>query len=116
MTNGVIRVALERDVRIGSLHPHIERIMQEQICQDGTDNPALRSSRCPQHDAAIFQLNRSPQPALDIEQNPRTARMMTNRPEHQLPINAVEIGFYVEVEHPVTPPAALPDDSRFQSS
>ena len=47
------------------------------------------------------------QPALDIEQNPRTARMMTNRPEHQLPINAVEIGFYVDVEHPVIPPAAL---------
>ena len=33
--------------------------------------------------------------------------MMTNRPEHQLPINAVEIGFYVDVEHPVIPPAAL---------
>ena len=33
--------------------------------------------------------------------------MMTNRPEHQLPINAVEIGFYVEVEHPVIPPATL---------
>src|SRR6476661_3678005 len=47
------------------------------------------------------------QPALDIEQDPRTARMMTNRPEHQLPINAVEIGFYVDVEHPVIPPAAL---------
>jgi hypothetical protein len=33
--------------------------------------------------------------------------MMTNRPEHQLPINAVEIGVYVDVEHPVIPPAAL---------
>src|ERR1700683_1376011 len=107
MTNGVIRVALERDVRIGSLHPHIECIMQKQIRQDGTDTPALRSSRCPQHDAAILQLNRSLQPALDVEQNPRTARMMTNCLEHQLPINAVEIGFYVEVEHPVIPPASL---------
>ena len=33
--------------------------------------------------------------------------MMTNRLEHQLPINAVEIGLYVEIEHPVVPPAAL---------
>ena len=107
MTNGVIRVTLERDVREGSLHPHIERIMQEQICQDGAYNPALRSSCRARHDAAIFQLNRSLQPALDIEQNPRTVRMMTNCLEHQLPINAVEIGLYVDVEHPVVPPAAL---------
>src|SRR5208282_658202 len=60
------------------------------------------------YDAAIFQLNRSLQPALDVEQNPRTVRMITNCLEHQLPINAVEIGFYVEVEHPVVAPAALP--------
>src|SRR5271167_3640858 len=33
--------------------------------------------------------------------------MMTNRLEYQLPINAVEIGFYVEIEHPVVAPAAL---------
>src|SRR5438105_2784046 len=33
--------------------------------------------------------------------------MMTDRLEHQLPINAVEVGFYVEIEHPVIAPAAL---------
>ena len=38
VTNGVIRVALERDVRIGSHHPHIERIVQKQIRQDGADD------------------------------------------------------------------------------
>jgi hypothetical protein len=48
-----------------------------------------------------------PSASARYEQNPRTARMMTNRPEHQLPINAVEIGFDVDVEHPVIPPAAL---------
>jgi hypothetical protein len=51
---------------------------------------AMKASMCSCNNAAIFQLNRSPQPALDIEQNPLTARMMTNCPEHQLPINAVE--------------------------
>jgi len=44
VTNGIVRVTLERDVRIGSLHPHIERIMQKQIRQDGTYDPTLRSS------------------------------------------------------------------------
>src|SRR5262245_20462412 len=58
VTNGVIRVALERDVRKGSRHPHVERIMQKQVRQDGTYDPSLRSSRHAWHDAAIFQLDR----------------------------------------------------------
>src|SRR3981081_2434984 len=107
MTNSVIRVALERDVRKGSRHPHIERIMQKQIRQDGTYNPSLRSSRHSRHDPAVRQVDRSVQPALDIEQHPRLVRMTTDRPEHQLPIDAVEIGFYVEIEHPVLAPTAL---------
>src|SRR5208283_3421201 len=107
MTNGVIRVALERDVRIGSLHPHIERIMQKEIRQDGTYNPALRSSRHSRHDAAVLHLHRGLQPALNVEQYPRLVRMTSDRLEHQLPIDAVEIGFYVEIEHPVVAPAAL---------
>src|SRR3954468_18768571 len=107
MTNDVIRVALERDVRTGSRHPHVERIMQKQIRQGGAYDSALRSSRHSRHDAAILHLYRSLQPALDIEQHPRLVRMTTDRPKHQLPIDAVEIGFYVEIEHPVIPPTAL---------
>ena len=33
--------------------------------------------------------------------------MMPDRLEQQLPIDAVEVAFYVDVEHPVIPPAAL---------
>src|SRR5436190_1206523 len=33
--------------------------------------------------------------------------MTTDRREHQLPINAVEVGFYVEIEHPVVAPTAV---------
>jgi hypothetical protein len=33
--------------------------------------------------------------------------MMTDCFEQQLPIDAVEVAFYVNVEHPVMPPAAL---------
>src|SRR3984893_1394616 len=107
MTNGVIPVALERDVRTPSRHPHVERIMQKQIRQDGAYDPSLRSSRHSWHDAAIFHLHRGLQPALDVEQHPRLVRMTTDRFEYQLPIDAVEIGFYVEIEHPVVAPAAL---------
>src|SRR5205823_6650473 len=41
------------------------------------------------------------------EQHPWTVRMMTDRLEQKLPIDAVEVGFYVEIEHPVVAPAAL---------
>src|SRR5207245_11465620 len=44
---------------------------------------------------------------LDVEEYPRLVRMMTDRPEHELPIDAVEIGLYVEIEHPVVAPTAL---------
>src|SRR5260370_8771907 len=106
MTNGVIRVALERDERTGSRHPHVERIMQKQIRQGGAYDPSLRSSRHSRHDAAILHLYRSLQPALNVEQHPRTVRMPTDRPEHQLPIDAVEIGFYIDIEPPVVAPTA----------
>jgi len=37
VTDAVVRVSLERDVRIDSRHPHVERVVQEQIRQDGAD-------------------------------------------------------------------------------
>src|SRR5258707_1674033 len=81
--------------------------MQKQIRQDGANDPSLRSSRHSGHDVAIFQLARSLQPALDIEQHPRLVCMTTDRPKHQLPIDGGEIGFYVEIEHPVVAPTTL---------
>ena len=37
MTDDVVRVSLEWNVRIGSRHPRVERIMQEQIRQERTN-------------------------------------------------------------------------------
>lgn len=44
---------------------------------------------------------------IDVEEHPRTARMMTDRLEQELPIDAVEEAFDVEIEHPVVAPTAL---------
>jgi hypothetical protein len=38
VTDDVVRVSLERNVRIGPRHPHVERVVQEQIRQQGTDD------------------------------------------------------------------------------
>src|SRR5947208_1453267 len=107
VTNDIVRVSLEWDMRKGSHHPQVERVMQEQICQGGADDPALRRSRHSRHDATILHLHRSLQPALDVKQHPWTVRMMTDRLEQKLPIDAVEEALDVEIEHPVVAPAAL---------
>src|ERR1035438_4115523 len=42
MRNRIIGVPFERQMRILTPHPHIEHIMQKQICQQWRDDPALR--------------------------------------------------------------------------
>src|SRR5262249_43009585 len=82
-------------------------VMQEKIRQGGAYHTALRSSRCSRHDATILHLDWGLQPALDVEQHPRTVRVFVDRLEKKLPVDAVEIAFEVDIEHPVVPPAAL---------
>src|SRR5277367_5283340 len=64
VTNGIVRVSLEWDVRISSRHPHVERVVQEQIRQQWTYHPTLRRSRRPRHDAAVLHLYGRLQPAF----------------------------------------------------
>src|ERR1700693_3648105 len=85
----------------------MERIMKEQVGRERADDPTLRRTRHARHDAAVLHLHRRLQPALDIEQYPRTVRMTTDRLEQQLPIDAVEVTFNVDVEHPIVSPAPL---------
>ena len=106
-SDDVVRVALEWNVRIGSRHPHVERVMQKQVRQQRTDYTSLRRSCGARNNAAVLHLLRRFQPALDVEQHPRAVCMMTDSPEQQLPIDAVEEAFDIEIEHPVVTPAAL---------
>src|SRR6202035_5445447 len=46
ITNDVVRVPLEQDVR-KVRHPRVGRVMQEEICQSGRDHPALRGTTLP---------------------------------------------------------------------
>ena len=77
------------------------------LLRSGSAHPALRRSRRARHDTAVLHLHRRLQPAFDIEQHPRTIRMVTDRPEHQLPVDAVEEALEVEIEHPVAAPTTL---------
>src|SRR5215831_18528201 len=45
MTDNIVRVPFERDVRKRSHHPRVERIVQKQVRQERADDPSLRRSR-----------------------------------------------------------------------
>src|SRR5262249_59912271 len=108
VTDDVVRVSLEWDARKRPRHPRIERVMQEQVRQQGRDHPTLRRSRRVRHDATVLHLHWRLQPALDVEQRPRAVRMLADGSEHQLPIDAVEESLDVEIEHPAVAPTAPP--------
>src|SRR3954467_15658829 len=77
------------------------------IALAGTDDPTLRCSRCSRHDATVLQLHGRLQPALDVEKHPGASRMFADRPQEKIPIDAVKVAPYIDVQHPVVPPAAL---------
>src|SRR5690349_6585370 len=67
----IIGIALEGDARMVPPHPHVERVMEKEIRQEGTDDPALRRSSFPADEAAVRHLNGRSQPSFEVEQHPR---------------------------------------------
>jgi site-specific DNA recombinase len=67
------------------------------LLRSGRHHPALWRARRARDDAAILHLHGRLQPAFDVEQHPRTVRMMTDGLEHQLPIDAIEKALDVEI-------------------
>ena len=62
--DGIVRITLEADARIVPLHPQIERVVQEQIGQQRTNDTALRGSLRPLHERSVrtFDRGRSHRP------------------------------------------------------
>src|SRR4051812_14467737 len=92
------------DNPLGSSPPDRKEVLHH---RGRSDHPTLRRTCRTRDDTTILHLDRSPQPALNVEKPPRAVRMMTTRLEQQLPIDAVEVALDVDIEHPVKPPAAL---------
>jgi len=107
VTERVIGISLERDVRIVPLHPRIEGIVQEQVRQQRAGDSALRRAALPRLQAPVRHLHRDPEPALDVEQHPLIVSVMTHRAHQQVMIDVIEEPFDVEVHDPVVAPAAL---------
>jgi hypothetical protein len=62
MDNGIVREALEPDVRIRPVHPQIERIMQEQIGKQRTNDTPLWGSLRPLLESSVRTFDRGTQP------------------------------------------------------
>src|SRR5450631_4041137 len=66
MANHIVCIACKRDPGEFPFHPTVERIMQIKICEDGTNDAALRSARCPLHETTIHQLRGRFKPSFDV--------------------------------------------------
>src|SRR5262249_35632310 len=62
MDDCIVSETLEVDGRKRPRHPHVERIMQEQVGQERTDGTALRGAFRPFHQDPIRTLDRGTQP------------------------------------------------------
>src|SRR5208337_1329545 len=103
----VVGVPTPRQARKRPHHPGIERVMQKEIGQEGTDDAALWSSLGAFHQGSIAELKRRCQPASDIEPHPFARRMFLQRPQKQRMVDVVEQALDVKLKNPVIPPATL---------
>lgn len=108
----IVAVALKPDSRKLPDHPHIKRIVHEQVSQQRADRRPLRGTAIPCDQGAIPLRQRGTKPPLHIQQDPPLIRrnMVSNRPFHEVPGHSVEEFLDVEVDHPVTTPAPLTTD------
>src|SRR5262249_26997017 len=103
--NNVIRVTLERAARELPVHPRVERIVHEQISQDGRNGGTLRGPFLPRDNGPVRHLHRRYQPPGDVQQDPPLAGVVSYRLQQQGMRNGVEKGPDIKVQNPVLLPA-----------
>jgi hypothetical protein len=89
-------------------HPHVEPVMQKEVGQEGTDNPALWRPPFSDDETPIRHLHGRPQPSLNVEEPPHAGRMSTHRAHEQIGVDTVEKALDVEIKNPAIAPASLP--------
>ena len=103
----IVGIALERAVRELPVHPRIERPVQEQVRNHGTDRRSLRGPPVPRPFLAVRHDHRGGQPPFHVKEHPRRQPQRLHGPDDEVPRNAVEELPDVELDCPVVLPAAL---------
>src|SRR5260370_6799143 len=86
MDNDIVRVPLERQVRPVSPHPYVERVMPEQIGQQGADHSSLPRASFTPRQTSLLILRRRFQPPLDVQFHPPLLRVFPDRFHHHIVI------------------------------
>src|SRR5882672_6011986 len=107
MDDGTVRITLELDRPILPPHPEIKRIMQEEIGQQRTDDSALRRASCPLLQSAICLLHGSTKPPRNIQPQPWAVGVVCHSTLNQVMWNGIKERFDVQINDPVSIPAAL---------
>src|SRR5262245_66596605 len=76
VNDNVVRIPLERNLRMVCRHPQVERVMQEHVRQQGRDHATLWSALPSVGSCSIHRFRRCLQPALDVKPDPRAVRVL----------------------------------------
>src|SRR6516164_6275741 len=104
----IVSETLEVDGRKRPRYPHVERIMQEQVGQERTDDTALRGAFRPFHQDPVRTLNRGTQPPAHVQPYPGEFSVVRHGAFDEVMRNGIKECFDVQVDHPVDAPAAFP--------
>src|SRR5262249_53557762 len=103
----IIRVTFEWDVWMIPSHPVVERIVEKQIREHGTDYCPLRRSFLTANQCPIRHKDRRFQPPLHVQQHPRAFRVSPYGTHQKFMIDFIEEAFDIEIQHPIVPPTSL---------
>src|SRR5215813_3987854 len=104
----IVSKTLEVDARKRPRHPHVERIMQEQIGQERTEDTALRGAFRPFHQDSVRTLDRGTQPPAHVQPYPGEFSMVRHGTFDEVMRNGIKKCFDVQIDHPVDAPTAFP--------
>src|SRR5215471_3645664 len=107
MDDYIVSVPLEWNAQEIPSHPHVERIMQEEIGEQRTDNPALWRAFRPLFQGPAWLLHGGAEPPCDVETDPRQLSVVRNGALHQFPVQTIKERLDVEIYDPVVTPASL---------
>jgi hypothetical protein len=99
----VVDVAFELDGWEVPAHPGVERVVQEQVGQNGWDRRTLRCPLVPGDHGPVASLQVGGEPPLYIEDDPGLVGVGFGRLSRSDPSDAVEERLDVQIDHPVEP-------------
>ena len=108
VTDRVVSITFERNVREVPVHPNVESVVEKQFCQETADHPTLRLPPVSFDDTSVQHLHRRLQPSFNVQKHPLAIGVLAHCLHQKVRIDVVEESLDVEIKNPVVAPASLP--------